>query len=51
MKVKNIKSFVEFYRNLDITTSMTNHTRANKNADSLDNLVGNKFSSCLNRYV
>ena len=27
MKVKNIKSFIEFYKNLEITTSITNTTR------------------------
>ncbi len=48
MKVKNIKSFIEFYKNLGITTSITNSVRHNnKNLSyqdfSLNNLEKDKI--------
>ena len=39
MKVKNIKSFIEFYKNLEITTSITNTTRDGNNASLYQDLA------------
>ena len=43
MKVKNIKSFIEFYRNLGITTSITNTVRGGNKSSSYQRLIVNKL--------
>ena len=43
MKVKNIKSFIEFYKNLEITTSITNTTRDGNTASLYQDLAKNKL--------
>ena len=45
MKVKNIKSFIEFYKNLGITTSITNTVRGENKNSSYQNLIVNKFQN------
>ena len=42
MKVKNIKSFIEFYKNLEITTSITNTVRKKNTRSLYQSLVINK---------
>ena len=42
MKVKNIKSFIEFYKNLEITASITNTTRHEATASLQECLAKNK---------
>ena len=41
MKVKNIKSFIEFYKNLEITSSITNTVRGGNNAKLHQDLARN----------
>ena len=43
MKVKNIKSFIEFYKNLEITTSITNTTRDGATSILYQDLDKNKL--------
>ena len=43
MKVKNIKSFIEFYQNLGTTTSMTNTVRCNSTNLLYQDLAANEL--------
>ena len=43
MKVKNIKSFIEFYQNLGTTTSMTNTVRGNSTNLLYQDLAANEL--------